>query len=99
MKKLEEFLARVQKDERSRQESLLESFQKQGKLPADNVEAKGITEKLLNFIILNDQPLSVVKMQNFAAWLNTGSHGLVYHPGDKYQRLHYLNYTTECQPN
>ena len=51
-----------QKDDRSRQESLRESFQKQGKLPADN--AKGITEKLLNFIIL-DQPLSVVENAEF----------------------------------
>ena len=48
MKEYKEFLARGQKDERSRQESRLESFQKQGKLPADNVKAKGITKKLLN---------------------------------------------------
>ena len=44
----EEFLARGQKDERSRLESLLELFQKQGKLPADNMKAKGITKKLFN---------------------------------------------------
>ena len=36
----------------------MESFQKQGKLPADNVKAKGIIKKLFNFIVLNDRPLS-----------------------------------------
>ena len=37
-----QFLARGQKDKRSHQESLLESFQKQGRLPAVIVKAKGI---------------------------------------------------------
>lgn len=60
-----DYLARGLKDERSRQESLLESFQKQGKLPADNVKAKGITEKLLNFIVLDDQPFQVVENEGF----------------------------------
>ena len=55
-KEHEELSARGQKDERSRQESLLDPFQKQVKLPADNVKTKGITEKLLNFTILeNDE--------------------------------------------
>ena len=65
VKEHEEFLARGQKHERSRQESLLESFQKQGQLPADNVKAKGITKKLLNFIVLDDQLLSVVENAGF----------------------------------
>lgn len=37
MREHKEFLARGQKDKKSRQESLLESFQKQGKRPAGNV--------------------------------------------------------------
>ncbi|KAK0154005.1 Zinc finger BED domain-containing protein 4 [Merluccius polli] len=61
----QDFIAARQNDERSRQETLLESFQKQGKLPHDNVKAKGITEKLLNFIVLDDQPLSVVENEGF----------------------------------
>lgn len=60
-----DFLTRGEKEEKSRQESLLESFKKQSKLPADNVKAKGITEKLLNFIVLDDQPLSVVENEGF----------------------------------
>ena len=42
IKEHKKFLARGQKDERNRQKSLLESFQKQGKLPADNVKAKDV---------------------------------------------------------
>ena len=61
VKEHKDFLASRQKDNGSRQESLLESFQKQVKLQAENVKAKGITEKLLNFIVLDDQPLSVVE--------------------------------------
>ena len=57
-------------------------------LPADNVKAEGIIQKLLNFIVLDDRLLSV-----WSAWLNTCSRSIVYHP--TYQRLHYLNYTTE----
>ncbi len=87
IKEHEDFLARGQKDERSRQESLLESFQKQSKLPPDNVKAKEITEKLLNFIVLDDQPLSVVE--------NEGFRSLIEH---LQPRLRYLNYTTKCQP-
>ena len=49
----EEFFAGGQKDERSCQESLLESFQKRGKL------------RLLNFIVLDDQLLSVVDNEGF----------------------------------
>lgn len=64
-KEHEDFLARSQGEGRSRQESLLDSFQKQGKLPADNVKAKAITQKLLNFIVLDDQPLSVVENVGF----------------------------------
>ena len=48
MKERKEFSVIGQKDERSRKESLLESFQKHGKPSADNVKAKGITKKLLN---------------------------------------------------
>ncbi|XP_070397996.1 zinc finger BED domain-containing protein 4-like [Nothobranchius furzeri] len=61
----EEFLTRGQKGEKRHQESLLESLKKQSKLPADNVKAMGITEKLLNFIVLDDQPLSVVENEGF----------------------------------
>ena len=67
VKEHKKFLAIGQRDDRSHQESLLESFQKQGKLPANNVKAKGITEKLLNFIILDDQLLSVAENTGFAA--------------------------------
>ena len=67
-----EFSARGQKDERSRLESLLESFQKQGKLSANNMKA----EKLLNFIVLDDQPLSVVE--------NVGLHSLIEHLQPRY---------------
>lgn len=42
-----------QKDEKSRQESLPESFQIQGKLPTENIKTKEITEKMLNFIVLD----------------------------------------------
>nr|XP_054592602.1 zinc finger BED domain-containing protein 4-like [Nothobranchius furzeri] len=61
----DKFLTRWQKGEKRHQESLLESFKKQSKLPADNVKAMGITEKLLNFIVLDDQPLSVVENEGF----------------------------------
>jgi len=67
MEEHQEFLARGQKEEKSHQASLQESLQKQAKLPAGNVKAKAITEKLLNFIILDDQPLSVVENGGFAA--------------------------------
>lgn len=50
---------------RWRQVSLADSFQKLTKLPADNIKAKGITAKLLNFIVLDDQPLSVVENVGF----------------------------------
>ena len=63
VKEHEEFLARGA--ERRRESSGITSFQKQGKLPEDNLKAKGITEKLLNFIILDDQPLSVVENMGF----------------------------------
>ena len=72
VKEHKEFLAGVQKDERRRQESLLESFQKQGKLPADNIKAK----KLLNFIVLTYQPLSVVE--------NVGFRSLIEHLQQRY---------------
>lgn len=41
----------------TRQQTLAEAFQKRDKLPAGNLKAKVITGKLLNFIILDDQPL------------------------------------------
>ena len=79
-----------QKDERSRQESILESFQKL--FPADNMKAN------INFIVLDDQPLSMVENAGFLSLIII-YRPIVHHPGDTYQRLHYLNYTTECQPS
>ena len=79
-----------QKDERSRQESLLESFQKL--FPADNVKAN------INFIVLDDQPLTMVENAGFLSLIII-YRPIVHHPGDTYQRLHYLNYTTECRPS
>ena len=67
LKEHQELLAVRQKDETSRQGLLLESFGKQSKLPADNVKAKAITGKLLNFIVLDDQPLSVVENEGFCS--------------------------------
>ncbi|KAG9261302.1 zinc finger BED domain-containing protein 4-like [Astyanax mexicanus] len=65
-KEHDEFLAmKGLKAQTSRQESLLQSFERQGKLSPDNVKAKEITEKVLNFIVLDDQPLSVVENEGF----------------------------------
>ena len=93
VKEHREFLARHQKDERSRQESLLESFQMHSKLPADNVKHKGLPRSCSTSPHLTTSVIS------------GGNHSLIehlqsrYHPRDTYQRLRYLNYTTECQPS
>ena len=88
VKEHKEFLARGQKDERSCHESLLQSFQKKGNLQADNLKAKGITKKLLNFIVPNDQPLLVE---------NAGVLGLIEHLWPRYSspsRRYLLDCTT-----
>lgn len=63
-KEHDDFVAMGPKHQSSRQQSLEQSFQT-GKLSPDNAKAKGITEKLLNFIVLDDQPLSVVENEGF----------------------------------
>nr|XP_023657625.1 zinc finger BED domain-containing protein 4-like [Paramormyrops kingsleyae] len=67
-KEYQEFmLANREKD--TRQQTLVDVFQKRNKFTADNPKAKAITEKLLNFIILDDQPLSVVENVGFSSLL------------------------------
>lgn len=64
-KEHDEFLALSRGKAPSRQESLQQAFERQGKLSPDNVKAKEITEKVLHFIVLDDQPLSVVENEGF----------------------------------
>ena len=50
-----EFVASSKEDDTARRQgSLVDSFQKQSILPADNVQAKAITGKLLNFIVAEE---------------------------------------------
>lgn len=48
-----------------RQQTLLESINSQEKLPPCSHKAKLITEKLVQFIVLDDQPLLVVENVGF----------------------------------
>ncbi|KAF7655808.1 hypothetical protein LDENG_00050510 [Lucifuga dentata] len=47
------------------QQTLLETFQRCEKLPPDSNKAKIITEKVVEFVGLDDQPLSVVENVGF----------------------------------
>ena len=62
MKEHKEFLARGQKDERSRQASLLESFQKQGKLPADNANLCWSDEAALCILAVSTWYVSSIRI-------------------------------------
>ncbi|KAI4872545.1 hypothetical protein NFI96_025157, partial [Prochilodus magdalenae] len=61
----EEFVLASRQKDATTQQTLTEALQKRAKHPAESPKAKGITEKLLNFIILDDQPLSVVENVGF----------------------------------
>ncbi|XP_077063451.1 zinc finger BED domain-containing protein 4-like [Siphateles boraxobius] len=65
----EEFLqataAKKSKTPRVRQQTLMESIQSREKLPPCSNKAKLITEKLVQFIVLDDQPLSVTENVGF----------------------------------
>ncbi|XP_076828944.1 zinc finger BED domain-containing protein 4-like [Brachyhypopomus gauderio] len=49
----------------SHQQTLLENIQKREKLPPESNKAKLITEKIVEFVVLDDQPLSVVENVGF----------------------------------
>lgn len=60
-------LANGEKD--TRQQMLIYVLENRYKFTADNPKAKGITEKLLNFIIIDDQRLSVEETVGFRSLL------------------------------
>lgn len=78
-KEYEEFLQSTSTKKKSepRQQSLQETILKREKLPTESKKAKVITEKVIEFILLDDQPLSVVE--------NVGFRRLVEHLEPRYQ--------------
>lgn len=75
--------AKGKKKDELQQKTLETAFQRQDKFPKDSQKATKITDKIVEFIVLDDQPLSVVE--------NVGFHRLTEHlepryclPGRKY---------------
>ncbi len=64
-KEHEEFAQIKRKKDESKQLTLTDAFQRQEKLSNQNPKAVKITEKVLEFIVLDDQPLSVVENTGF----------------------------------
>ncbi len=64
-KEHEEFAQIKRKKDESKQLTLTDAFQRQVKLSNQNPKAVKITEKVLEFIVLDDHPLSVVENTGF----------------------------------
>ncbi|KAI7814064.1 putative zinc finger BED domain-containing protein 4-like [Triplophysa rosa] len=61
----EEFAQAKRKKDESKQQTLQKAFQRQEKLHKDNKKSVKITEKVVEFIVLDNQPLSVVENVGF----------------------------------
>uniref|UniRef100_A0A3P8U0R1 BED-type domain-containing protein n=1 Tax=Amphiprion percula TaxID=161767 RepID=A0A3P8U0R1_AMPPE len=72
-----DFLYASAKKSEPRQPSLQETLQKSAKLAPESTKAKMITDKIVEFILLDDQPLCVVE--------NAGFRGLVQYREPRYQ--------------
>ncbi|XP_048849254.1 zinc finger BED domain-containing protein 4-like [Brienomyrus brachyistius] len=71
-------------------ESVADIFEKARKFPSDSVKAKGITQKIVEFIALDDQPFSVVE--------DVGFRRLIEHIEPRYVMLSRRHFSDVCLP-
>ncbi len=70
--------------------SVADVFEKARKFPSDGVKAKGITQKIMEFIALDDQPFSVIE--------DVGFHRLIEHIEPRYVMPSRRHFSEVCLP-
>ena len=64
-KEHDEFKSKGKRKDELQQQTLETAFQRREKFPKDSPKATKITDKIVEFIVLDDQPLSVVENVGF----------------------------------
>ena len=91
-----EELEQLQSKQQHTQQRIEAAFKKREKLPDDHPTAKRITEKVIYFIVLDDQPLSVVENTGFRSLIEY-IQSTISRAGKPFQRNTSQSCSTECR--